>query len=228
MSRFQNYACSLTVIVIIWAILVGLYPPDTKGRIAEDFSSVPTELAEWYSLEGKFDLDTYKALPTCSLLDREYRDNNGNTVYLTIVYGRNIGDFHQPERCMEGNGWYAVTSKTILIRPKGLKPHKATVVRLTNKLHPDLVMVYWFYMAGDIVPAKSKQGLLVLLEGLFKTDVAPSAMVKYTAIIDSSEEEAENSAIRLAEELGKYIVDMASRPVKYEPVDAVYKRLDLE
>lgn len=215
MQRFQVYAGLLTLILIGWAALVGFVPSMSGGmRIDEDFSEIPTKIAGWEGTDSPTGERTYELLPTCSILSREYVDGFGNRVSLSIVYGRELGDFHQPEFCMEGVGWKRTSSGLVWIRPKTGKPHRATVISLSNDFE-DIVMVYWFYMGGQTAPSMGKQKALALLDALASGELPPSAMVKFTAPILVDLKSAQETAVKMAEMLDKSIIDMARKPPKF-------------
>lgn len=224
MQRLQIYACLVTAIMVGWAVLVGVVPSMSAGlRVDEDFSEIPLSIGKWDGAEGgEFDDKTYRLLPTCSLLSRDYIDDLGNRVNLSIVYGRELGDFHQPEICMEGVGWKRTGSRQLWLKPKDGKQHKATVITMTNDFQ-DIVMVYWFYMGGDLAPSMGKEKLRALVQGLVFGKLSTSAMVKFTAPVIVDEESAEESAVRLAELLDRPIIEMADKPVKFVPSDAMFE-----
>lgn len=218
MRRIQVYACVVTIIILSWAVLVGMVPPMSAGqRISEDFESIPKHVEGWDGVNQSFDQGVYGILKTCSILQRIYRNGSGENVALSIVYGLDLGDFHQPEICMQGSGWKTMSRKTIWLSPKNEEKHKATVVRLSNDLDSDIVMIYWFYMNGEICASMEKQGALMsVIRG---GELKPSAMVKFTTSIDVDEETAIKSASTLSELLGKSIVDMAKKKPKFVPSD---------
>lgn len=219
MPRLQLYAVVLTLTLVGWAVLVGMVPPMAAGmRVDEDFKAVPMKVGDWTGTDSSFDAETYKMLPTCSLLSREYVNGvTGDRVSLSIVYGRDLGDFHQPEICMEGSGWKRTTSITVWLHPKGAAPHKASVISLTNG-YQDIVMVYWFYMGGEVSSSMGREKIRALIEGL-RGGLRPSAMVKFTTPVSVDEESARKAATGLSELLGKSIVDVVKRPPKYKPSD---------
>lgn len=225
MPRFQVNAVIVAVIFIAWAIATGLLPPAKGGRIVEDFSSIPMNIAGWYGTNGTFEKTIYEQLPTCSLLSRNYVNIEGNSVNLDIVYGRELGDFHQPERCMQGSGWKPETSKVVWLHPKGSKPHQATLITITGDYH-DMVMVYWFYMGEKLSPSMGGSKMRAVLNAMLGRKVAPSAMVKFTTTTDWSKEFAEKNAVELAEQLGPYIVKMVKKTPKYESSDRILKNME--
>lgn len=223
MPRFQVNACIVTAILVGWAVLVGFVPPIAAGmRVREDFSGLPLKVGEWTGTNSPSDREVLGQLTTCSILARDYQDSYGTSVTLSIVYGRDLGDFHQPEICMSGSGWKPSGSKVVEIHPKRGEPFKATAVTLTNDLD-QIVMVYWFYMAGKLSPGMGKGKLDALKEGLLGRGLDPSAMVKFTSIVVSDEESSRKLDIKLCEELTPYIVDVVSKPAKYEPSDKALK-----
>jgi len=225
MPRFQVYACVLSAIVIAWAGLVSLVKPTAAGmRIVEDFAEIPLRVADWQGTsEEEFDRQSYSILTTCTVASRSYVDQSGNRAELSIVYGRDLGDFHQPEICMQGSGWKPTKSRTVWLNPVGGRRHAATGVTLTDGTS-DIVMVYWFYMGGRISPVLGQAKLRTFWLAVLGKELKPSAMVKFTAPVSIDEDTALRSAMRLSELLEKSIVDIVSKPARYEPSDEVFKR----
>jgi EpsI family protein len=217
MPRFQVYAIILTAIVAGWAVAVSVVPSMSAGmRVTEDFKCIPSTIGDWSGTDIEQDKQTLKSLPTCSVLSRRYNDYAGNSVELSIVYGRELGDFHQPEICMEGSGWKRTGSETMWLHPKGGKPHQAKLITMTND-YQDIVIVYWFYMGGKISYKMDSEKLTALFKALLGGDLVPSAMVKFVAPIIVDEETSRKSAISLAELLDASIIGMAKKKPKYEP-----------
>lgn len=216
MPRFQVYAYVLTGILVVWAAVGGfVYSMSAGMRVSEDFKDIPVRAADWVGTDGEFDRQTYDALPTCSLLTRDYVDRLGDKVNLLIVYGRDLGEFHQPEICMQGLGWKRTGGGTVWLQPKGGTRRQATVVTMTND-YQDQVMIYWFHMGGEVSPVMVKQS--ALWPALLGQGLQPSAMVKFTAPVATDEESARQCAIRLAELLTQPIINVVARPAKYVPV----------
>lgn len=224
MQRFQINAFVVTVVLAGWAVLVGFVPPIAAGmRINEDFSGIPKTVGGWTSTDEPYDKTTLAILPTCSLLGRTYTDpSTGNSVNLSVVYGRDLGDFHQPEICMNGSGWKLIRSRIVEIHPKGLDAFSATAVTMTNDLD-EIVMVYWFYMAGKLSSEMGSKKIDALRQALFGQGLEPSAMVKFTSAVITDEDSARETDIKMCEELTQSIVNVVSRVPKYEPSDKILK-----
>ncbi len=216
MPKFKLYAIVFLLVVVGWAVTIAVVPTMSRGlRIAEDFSSIPAEFGEWTSHDRAKDLKTLNVLRTCSILDRDYTDQYGNLVNLSIVYGQELGDFHQPENCMEGVGWRRTSSRLIEVRPVSGSPFTAKAIVMTNDIH-DIVTVYWFYMGGRVVNTMGTQKLKTLMHALVGGDMPPSAMIKFSTMVEVDEETAIERALALCQELAPSIIDMASREPKWE------------
>jgi hypothetical protein len=229
MSRFQIYAGILTVTLIFWAVLVTVTPTVSGGmRISEDFSGIPMSADGWHGTAGQFagSRTVYDTLRTCSLLTRTYTHDSGATGELDIVLGLDLGDFHQPEVCMSGAGWQRVSQNTITVHPKGMPEHEATLDVLRNDMGGDIVLLYWFYMGGKATPTLGSK-LQQMVRDVFTTP-EPSAMVKFTTVINGDEGAAKRDAIALCETLEKSIVDVARKKPKYEDSGKILKELPEE
>ncbi len=224
MPRFQIYACFLAVILVAWSVVTNIVPTLSGGmRIAEDFKEIPLTINDWYS-EGNLPVDklSLSMLSTCSILNRDYIKSDGNRSNLSIVYGREIGDFHQPEFCMQGSGFHSIKSSLVTMRPKGMKPFLATAVTMTNDVQ-DIVMIYWFYMGGNLAPKMGMEKFKAIWLALRGGVLPPSAMVKFTTPIIVDDEMAIKNSVQLCELLAPSIIKMAKKPPKFEPMQDVLK-----
>jgi EpsI family protein len=227
MPRFQIYACIVAVVIIAWASIVCVTPfTDPRLRITEDFHTIPMTIPGWSGIDQAPDVRSLGILTTCSILGRSYKDNQGNEVGLSIVYGRDLGDFHQPENCMRGAGWTVTGLQTVEMHPKGLPAHKATLVTLQNESQmEEMMMVYWFYMAGQISPTMNKNKVAAILEGFGKKGLQPSAMVKFYATISMDNAYARKNIMEVGETLEASILDTVKKQPKYEQSDKILKEL---
>lgn len=218
MPRVQAYACIVAGVLIVWGAVIGFMPRiDPKQRIVEDFRGVPMSINEWTGTNLQTDRLTLELLSTCTILDREYEGKSGDKVNLSIIYGRDLGDFHQPEACLRGAGWKAVDSRRVWVHPRGLPPHQATMIILRNDQQvEDIITLYWFYMAGQISPTMQKK-VVALLEGFSRKGVQPSALVKFSTPITTDEAGARKLVIEFCEALQPSIIQTVSKKPRYEP-----------
>ncbi len=231
MPRFQIYAVVLMTLVLAWAGLITLSPnPGSVGmRLSEDFSEIPLHANGWYGTNQQFDgaASVYAQLSTCQLLNRSYyKDLSGASAQLSVVLGLDLGDFHQPEVCMNGAGWQVINQRLIKIKPIGAPEHLAVLNNMRSERQGEIVLIYWFYMAGEVTPTLGSK-LSQSFRNVFKT-VEPSAMVKFTSPVDYDRASAEAAATDLCVSLEKDILKVVKKKATFEPSDKVLKELGAE
>jgi EpsI family protein len=216
MQRFQVYACIAVGFAVVWAVLVTTISEARPGRIDEDFSCIPMKIGNWQGENMPGDYLAKSILTTTSILSRHYTDAEGNAVDLSIVYGRDLSDFHQPEVCMTGAGWKQKSSRQVVLHPDGLPSHKATLLTLDND-YQDGVMIYWYYMGGEMAASMAARKAIVTLKAACGIKPDPSVMVKFTVMGNTDIGVARRSAEELDKLLSKSIIDMANKTPKYKP-----------
>jgi EpsI family protein len=205
-SKIQLHAYALVIVVAI--VLAGtksvkpltiLGPPNTK------FEKIPLKFDGWSGVDDKFDEITYKYLPSASLLLRHYEHDNWDApVDLAIVYGTDLGDFHQPDVCLRGQGFNAISKGKVSIKGADGKPFEATTL-LMEYDYGRQVFMYWFTSkhANDKFVGSYK--LRILYDRLVKHSVTPSAMVRLSAPVIDSDEENLNELVKFAEAVAPYL-----------------------
>ena len=164
-------------------------PPKTK------FEKVPMELAGWYGSDGEFPPGTQAALPTCSLLLRHYVHEDGyGPIELAVVYGTDLGDFHQPEFCLEGQGMQRLSAGDVRIRNADGTSFTA-VALIMEREGGRRAFVYWFASKRATSTFLGSYKTKIFFYRLLRRKVEPSAMVRLSTEVMGSDEEAGKEAI---------------------------------
>lgn len=205
MSKVQLHAYTLVVLLGIATLGAKMAKPlGVGGRPSTDFSRIPLELAGWSGRDGEFDEQTYRLLPSCSLLLRYYEREDYPPVELAIVYGTNLGDFHQPEICLEGQGQHSVKKSKVRIKKNDGTSFEG-VSLIMESGYGRSVYVFWFFSEGATSTFLGNYKLKVFLDRLHAGKVRPSAMVRLSTPVYYSDEEAVDQLIRFAEDFVPYI-----------------------
>ncbi|MEN6522033.1 MAG: exosortase-associated EpsI family protein [Armatimonadota bacterium] len=215
MRRFQIYACIVTVVLVCSAALVSTASRAGTMRIKEDYKDIPMKAAQWNGENGDPDVASMKILTTASILTRRYNNDMGDVVDLSIVYAQNIGDLHQPEKCMEGTGFRRSTRIPVWITPNNGKKHEATLVVFTDSTGSEIIMIYWFYIDGKAVPNmgnKSSAFWHFLWSG-----AKPCAMIKYTTTSITGVDDAKRVSLSLASYIDSSVLDVVKGTPELEP-----------
>lgn len=228
MRRVYVFTAVLMVLMVGWAILAYSMPYiNPSRRIVEDFSGVPLKVEGWNGTNMPPKIGDLRILSTASILSRVYENEMGDQAWVSILFGLDLGDFHQPEVCLKGTGLAVTGSKIVTIRPKGLPAHKAALLTLTHERgEGEGVMLYWFYIAGRSVPVMGGSKVRALWDQMFGEGIKPSAKVMIQMFPIYDRDSAEKLVIDLAEKLEPSMHEVLSKKPRYEPSDALIKRLE--
>jgi EpsI family protein len=217
MRKVQSYAFLLAGIFILWfAAEARIKPTEGKGRIIEDFKEIPLQIGSWSGVDIPMDDVTLKALKHCAFLNREYEDEHGYDCYITMVYGVDLGDFHQPEVCMQGQGWKIISSRSVKVSSE--KPHRAMIVHMVND-EGHIVMLYWFASKDGATTALGSHKVFAFSERLKNRELKPSALVRLISPIEGDVKDAEKTALGLAAVADPYIMKTLADPPVFENSD---------
>lgn len=204
-SGVQLHAYVLVVLLaLVTSTTMFSKPLRVEGRSETDFSKMPMELGEWVGRAGRFDEKTYEQLPSCSLLLRFYEHEIHPNIELAIVYGTDLGDFHQPEICLEGQGLRSVGKDRVQIREGGGTSFEA-VELITESDYGRRMFLFWFYSEGVSSTSLGTYKVRVFSERLRTRRVQPSALIRLSTEVLGSDEEAIDRLVRFAEEVVPYI-----------------------
>ena len=212
MRKVQSRAYFLVAFVAIFAAAMNWAPTvgGTTGRPNESFAEIPMEVGEWGGERGSFDENTQNVLPTCALFLAEYVNKKGDLVQVSIVYGRDLGDFHQPEYCLEGQGWRTTQKRSLQIRESDGFTHPAEELRQRTS-YEDQVVLFWFATEGKAVTTLGKHKIRVYVDRLISRQVKPSALVRFIAPVRTDESSASAATLELARQVGPYIREVLGK-----------------
>jgi len=204
-SGVQLHAYVLVVLLaLVTSTTMFSKPLRVEGRSETDFSKIPMEPGEWVGRTSRFDERTYEQLPSCSLLLRFYEHEIHPNIELAIVYGTDLGDFHQPEICLEGQGLRSVGKDRVQIREGGGTSFEA-VELITESDYGRRIFLFWFYSEGVSSTSLGTYKVRVFSERLRMRRVQPSALIRLSTEVLGSDEEAIDRLVRFAEEVVPYI-----------------------
>lgn len=214
MRKVQKHAYILAGVFLLWSVAYSFCKPTgSAGRVVEDFKDIPLQIGDWHGIELEFDEVTKNALKHCALATRDYENEQGYDSNMSIVYGVDLGDFHQPEYCMEGQGWKRTSSRIIKLPSE--QPHNVVITTMSND-YQQIVMMYWFAMEGrttTVLGSHKKDAFISRLKG---EELKPSAMVRMITPIIDDVENAEKLTIDLASKLDPYINKIVSKPAVFK------------
>ena len=190
----------------MWVVTLYRLPTiaGTSQRPNETFAEIPMDIGEWGGEKGTFDDATRQVLTSCDLFLAEYVNKKGEMVQLTIVYGRDLGDFHQPEYCLEGQGWRTIGKRLLTIKEVDDFEHQAVELYQRTSFQ-DQVVIFWFASEGEAATTLGKHKMSVYFDRLLTRRVKPSALIRFIAPIRTDESSTSDAVMQLARILGPYI-----------------------
>lgn len=204
-SKVQSNALLLIVALSLTLAVVYGVKPIGNERNRTDFSMIPKEIDGWTSVDQKFDEETIKGLPQSDLLLRTYSNELGEQVTLAIVYGTDLGDFHQPEICMQGQGWRITDRSEISlpVQPRGTI--QAISLIMEHDTAPRSACLYWFSSKGRTATFLGSHKLRLYLYRLVRRKIEPAALIRFTAPVEESDEHTQQLVCTLAGKLFPYL-----------------------
>jgi EpsI family protein len=206
MSKVQLHAYALIVLLLlITGGIRSVKPFRMEGPNGTNFSKIPLHFGEWTGEESSFDKMTRTALPNASLLFRYYRrDYDVAPLGLAIVYGTDLGDFHQPEVCLEGQGLQAV-SKGIVKVSDGKGGTFEAISMITEQDYTRQAFLFWFNTDGMTSTSLGRYKVKMLMDRMLLRRIRASAMVRLNTPVVTSEEDATASLVRFAGDVYPYL-----------------------
>jgi EpsI family protein len=214
MSKFQLHA--LIMIVLCGLTLAGTkaVAPTQKGRVTTDFSAIPFEFGGWPTLDDPgFDAESKRLLPSSSLMRRFYEHSDYDTsIELAIVYGADLGNFHQPEICLEGQGWRGQSKRLVRIKDADGSSFNGMSLIMTHETQGRTAFLYWFTSEGTTSTSLGNYKTRVLVNRLLLREVQPSAMIRLSAPVVDSDEDAVKLLVDFGESALPFLKKEFARP----------------
>lgn len=214
MSRIRLHAYILTILLALATLGAKSGKPlSLAGRPKTDFSRIPMDFSGWVGREGRFPPGTEDKLPSASLLVRVYQRGEEPPIELAIVYGTDLGDFHQPEFCLEGQGWRTVSKTIVNLKPSGLEPTDAVTLTMEHPEAGKGVFLYWFASESATSTSLGNYKMKILWNRLRGRAIRPSALVRIYTPIAFDEGDAIALVSRFAEAIAPYLRSEFTAPI---------------
>ena len=185
----NNKTFFIVIVILVAVSVVGLisYLP-TRFDIASKIkvADFPKTIGDWQATDIPLEERDYEILETRNLFVRDYKNLNGDSIILYVVYSEdNRKVSHPPEVCYMGSG-VTITDKTSVQISNSIKATKMVV----EKADARQVVVYWF-KAGKLYTDKYlKQQLKIVIERMFGKRTAGALIRVSTDIKDNNQDAA--------------------------------------
>jgi EpsI family protein len=148
----------LSIILSLLAVAAAMVFIDDRfstGAVPVNLNLLPVQIGEWKGRNYPLDERIMQILGTEYILDRDYTNNRGSHVYLSIVYypDNKIG-FHNPESCNTGEGSKIIkrdihsigSARIVLASENGFKVNRLILERTRgNKA------IFYFFVSKNYV-----------------------------------------------------------------------------
>ena len=145
--------------VIGWSFLTA-----NKNKTEEvSIALFPQEIGQWQGKDLPVGDDVYRILETRNLFIREYKNPQGDAVYLYIVYSKDDRKVsHPPEVCLLGAG-ETIVNKTPVSMTQNIKATQLIVEKQDTRQ----MVVYWFKAGDFFTDHYLKQQLRIVIGRMF-------------------------------------------------------------
>lgn len=161
---------TLLSVLLVGAVYTTTYKPASASNTIENLDEKSLQISGWSFLhEIDMDYKKYTALDPSSLIFRNYQDDTGDVVNLTVVYHQNDRwGAHDPVICYESQGWKVSTidrRQSVFIEGRRIVLNGFTVRKAQ---HTRLVYYLWFSSRENLVGSRTRQMIDMVLSGLFR------------------------------------------------------------
>lgn len=135
---------------IVLALQHNSFQDETAG-LAE-LQKIPMQIGKWKGQDLPLDESVYEILETRAIIHRNYTDDLGNTVLLSIVYYHDTKvDFHAPEACLGGRGERTEKHKKRIMINRGNNSFFLEIAEILASSVNGKSVSYYFYKTGEFM-----------------------------------------------------------------------------
>jgi len=184
------FIIAILILIVVAGVSISSYLParvDAAARIR--VSDFPMAIGEWQATDIPLSERDYEILETRNLIMRDYKNTQGDSVVLYIVYSEdNRKVSHPPEVCYMGSGASIVNKSAVQITDS------IRAMKLITEAPKNEQMVVYWYKAGSLYTDEYlKQQLKVVVDRMLRKRTSGALLRISTDIKDNDQE----SALRL-------------------------------
>ncbi len=202
----KSYIIVVVVLIIMTAISLISYIP-TRNDITSKIkvSDFPLRVGDWQGKDLPISEQDYAILETRNLFVREYKNKQGDEVFLYLIYSEdNRKVSHPPEVCLLGSGM-TITEKS----PIKIVDAINAVKILVEKKNVRELVVYWFKAGKLYTDNYLKQQIKIVIDRMLAKRTA-GALIRVSTVIKNDDEE---EAMRSIREFSEAIVPLLAKYV---------------
>ncbi len=163
---------------------------DTTGFV--DLQKIPMQVGNWNGQDLHLDESVYEILETRAIIHRNYTDNLGHTILLSIVYYHDTKvDFHAPEACLGGRGQRTskkVKDLELYVNNRKFPLEVAEIIATNDNSYG---ISYYFYKAGSFLGQNYIQMRLNLAKNSILSGDKSGALIRFSGNYLNEDEQQE-------------------------------------
>ena len=204
----KQWVVSVLLLFIVGMVAFRFYQMQRLEKDVRDIREIPIKIGQWKAQELPVKEHDYEILETRNLVLRDYRDKEGESVHLFVIYSEtNRRVCHPPVVCLIGSGFQVTKSEKETLSLAG---RTFTVNRLIAKgAKKDQLVLFWYMLGDEFTDDYVTQQLRwVLKQALYRSGTGQAtgkplggAMIRIVAPITDDEAQAFERAKRFLQEL---------------------------
>lgn len=194
----------VAVILVVVAIISNM-PLKFDSTAEIKVVDFPKVVGQWQGADIPLPERDYEILETKNLFIRDYKNPNGDSVYLYIIYsGDNRRALHPPEVCYTGGG-ATILEKSVIPVTDSMKANKFVIEYKDSRQ----LVVYWFKSNDLNTYSYLKQQLKIVADRMLGKKTS-GAMIRVSTEIGA---EGEAAALKLIKEFCAQIEPLLAKYV---------------
>jgi len=194
------YIVLIVALVISAVFSINLFFLEKSDKDIVSVLKFPNIVGQWQGKDLPITEKEYKILETRNLITKEYKNKQGEKIYLFVIYSEtNRSVFHPPEVCMVGGGLDLVNKESVSMP---LRSVDITLNKMNAEKKNYKELVLYCYKAGNIYTSSYYlQQAYLALHQLFGKRV-PGATIRVSMKVGRNESQTyEAESIRELEAL---------------------------
>ena len=198
----KNFKVLLGLFLFAGVVSWTLYFKEYRQKDTVNIHTFPQEIAGWKSEELTITDREYEILETRNAFTRKYTNEQGDSVYLFIVYSQtNRKVVHPPEICYTGGGATFISNMHHAIEVPQPRMRIISNKYLVEQGAYRQSMCYWFKVGDTFTPNYLKGQALIAMKRL-TGQPASGALIRLSSSVDP---ENPDKAIQLIDEFARLI-----------------------
>ena len=189
-------------LLIATAAAVAMNAPRKMALEVGALAALPSTLAEWESVDLRFDEVVYEELAADDSLLRRYSSPDGESVWLAIIYHQNERyGAHDPLVCYRSQGWGVVDTGTVRLSwPYG---DFDGVWTLVERGGAERLALHWWYTTGDLATGDRDSFMSRMAMSGIKSNLTFGAFLRVSTIVREGDLEG---AVRVLKEFSEVVL----------------------